>query len=157
MTEVEEVAWLGEREMDAWRTYMVATLMLRHRLHRELVDTHEVSLADYEVLVYLSWAEGCQRRMTELASMIGATKSRLSHQIGRMEREGLVRREQHSADKRGVMAVMTDKGTELLEHAAPTHVAGVREHVIDRLDPDEQVVLAEAFSRVLTHLTDLER
>ena len=158
MTNVtEEVPWLSEREMSAWRSYMVATLMLRHRLHREMVADHELSLADYEVLVYLSWEDGHRLRMTELASTLGSTKSRLSHQIRRMEREGLVRREPDPADKRGVVAAMTDSGRALLETAAPTHVTGVREHIVDRLTPDEQTVMAKVFSKVLNHLTDLNR
>lgn len=154
MTEVgDELPWLNEREMGAWRSYMVATLMLRHRLHREMVDAHGISLADYEVLVYLSWEDDHRLRMTELAETIGATKSRLSHQIRRMEREGLVRRENDSTDKRGVVAAMTERGLDLLQSAAPTHVTGAREHLVDHLTPGEQNILAHVFSRLHTHLT----
>lgn len=155
-SEVDDVPWLSEREMVAWRAYMVATLMLRHRLHRELVDEHELALSDYEVLVYLSWQPDRRMRMTELASSIGSTKSRLSHQIGRMEKAGMVRRTRDPGDKRGVVAEMTEQGQQMLDNAAPTHVAGVREHVIDRLDPKEQEVMGEAFTRVLKHLTALD-
>ncbi|OZM73252.1 MarR family transcriptional regulator [Amycolatopsis antarctica] len=157
MSEVsDDVRWLSEREMLAWRSYVVATLMLRHRLHRELTDQHDISLTDYEVLVCLSMSEDKRIRMTELASMLGSTKSRLSHQVGRMEAAGLVRRAQDPEDRRGVVAELTPAGERRLDESAPTHVTGVRGHLIDLLTPDEQRAMGQAFSRVLAHLTEDE-
>jgi DNA-binding MarR family transcriptional regulator len=151
-----DTRWLTEPEMRAWRAYVVASLRLRQRLHRELSEAHAVSLTDYEVLVCLD-AEAEQRmRMTELATTLGSTKSRLSHQIGRMELDGLVRRVPDPEDRRGVVAELTDPGRALLRKAAPTHVEGVREHLINQLQPQEQAMLAEVFSRVLDHLTGLD-
>lgn len=144
--------WLTDTEMTAWRPYIVSTLRLRQRLHRELVEAHDVSLIDYEAMAALSaTSTGCMR-MTELAAILGSTKSRLSHQIGRMERTGLVRRGKDPDDKRGVTAELTDDGAELLRTAAPTHLAGVRAHMIDLLTGPEQAALGSAFSRVLDHL-----
>lgn len=150
-----EVRWLTAPEDAAWRSYVVATLRLRQRLHRELADAHEVSLTDYEVLVVLQAGEGHRMRMSDLAVELGSTKSRLSHQVGRMESEGLVRRVPDPEDKRGVIAELTADGDALLKSAAPTHVAGVRQHLIDLLTPEEQLVVGTVFSRVLEHLNRL--
>lgn len=150
-----EVRWLTAPEDAAWRSYVVATLRLRQRLHRELADAHEVSLTDYEVLVVLEAAEGRRMRMSDLAVDLGSTKSRLSHQVGRMESAGLVRRVPDPEDKRGVIAELTSAGDALLKAAAPTHVQGVRQHLIDLLTPEEQLVMGTAFSRVLEHLNRL--
>ncbi|WP_116050367.1 MarR family winged helix-turn-helix transcriptional regulator [Amycolatopsis palatopharyngis] len=152
----DDVRWLSETEMRAWRSYIVSTLMLRHRLHRDLAERHDVSLTDYEVLVCLSSREDRRMRMTELASMLGSTKSRLSHQVGRMESDGVVRRVKDPEDKRGVVAELTDDGFAVLEQSAPTHVEGVRKHLIDLLTTEEKVAMGEAFSRVLEHLTELD-
>ena len=149
---MSEVRWLSETEMSAWRAYIVATLRLRQLLHRELAEAHEVSLTDYEVLVCLDMSPDKRIRMSDLATMMGSTKSRLSHQIGRMEAAGLARRAPDPADKRGVVAEVTPGGEALLKEAAPTHVEGVRAHLIDLMTPAEQVVLAQAFTRVLEHL-----
>ncbi|GAA1213882.1 MarR family winged helix-turn-helix transcriptional regulator [Prauserella alba] len=151
-----ETRWLTETEMTAWRPYIVATLRLRQRLHRELVEAHDVSLIDYEVLAALSATPTGSMRMTELAALLGSTKSRLSHQIGRMERAGHIRRGSDPEDKRGVTAELTGHGVALLRTAAPTHVAGVRAHMIDLLTQDEQVALGSAFSRVLGHLDEFD-
>ncbi|MDT7800516.1 MAG: hypothetical protein QOI78_3949 [Actinomycetota bacterium] len=148
--------WLDEAESDAWRSYIVATLRLRQRLHRELADRHDVSLTDYEVLVCLEMQPAHRMRMTELATLMGSTKSRLSHQVGRLEDAGVVRRVRDPEDKRGVITELTKDGVALLESAAPTHVEGVREHLIDLLSPEEQATIASAFGRVLEHLTEVE-
>ncbi|HEY3468553.1 MAG TPA: MarR family transcriptional regulator [Amycolatopsis sp.] len=156
MTEERPVRWLNEAEMAAWRSYIVATLRLRQRLHRELADRHDVSLTDYEVLVCLEFQPEQRMRMSELAVLMGSTKSRLSHQVGRLEEAGLVRRVRDPEDKRGVITELTPAGKALLETAAPTHVEGVREHLIDLLSPQEQATIAAAFERVLDHLTEVE-
>ena len=148
--------WLNDAEMAAWRSYIVATLLLRQRLHRELADGHEVSLTDYEVLVCLESQVGQRMRMSELAVYMGSTKSKLSHQVGRLENAGLVRRARDPEDKRGVITELTDEGMALLAKAAPTHVQGVREHLIDLLSPAEQATIAAAFERVQAHLLAAE-
>jgi DNA-binding MarR family transcriptional regulator len=141
--------------MRAWRAYIVGTELMRQQLHRELQDAHGMSIADYEVLVQLSERDGRQMRMTQLAGRVASSKSRLSHQIARMEKAGLVRRGVCPDDARGVLAELTDKGMELLRAAAPTHVRGVRDHLIDLLTADEQEALATMFERVGKHLDDL--
>jgi DNA-binding MarR family transcriptional regulator len=152
---MDEVRWLNDAEMLAWRSYIVANMRLRQRLHRELADAHGVSLTDYEVLVVLDVQEDKRLRMSELATMLGSTKSRLSHQVGRMEDAGVVRRVPDPDDKRGVIAELTPSGEALLKEAAPTHLDGVRTHLIDLLTVEEQTVIGEAFSRVLDHLNQL--
>jgi DNA-binding MarR family transcriptional regulator len=147
-----DVRWLTDPEMLAWRSYIRATMGLRQRLHRELVAAHSISLTDYEVLVVLDLEQDHRLRMSELATMLGSTKSRLSHQIGRMEETGLVRRVPDPEDKRGVVAQLAGAGEAMLKEAAPTHVEGVRTHLIDLLTPEEQTVIGTAFSRVLEHL-----
>jgi DNA-binding MarR family transcriptional regulator len=138
--------------MRAWRAYILGTELMRQQLHRELQEAHGMTIADYEVLVQLSEHEGRQMRMTQLAGRIASSKSRLSHQIRRMEKAGLVRRVDCADDARGVVAELTDKGMARLQAAAPTHVAGVREHLIDLLTDHEQEALATMFERVLKHL-----
>ncbi|GLY40817.1 MarR family transcriptional regulator [Amycolatopsis sp. NBRC 101858] len=142
--------------MAAWRSYIVATLKLRQVLHRELAVQHDVSLTDYEVLVCLEMQAGHRMRMSELALLMGSTKSRLSHQVGRLEDAGLVLRVRDPEDKRGVITELTDEGLALLAKAAPTHLEGVREHLIDLLSPAEQATIAAAFDRVLGHLSEVD-
>lgn len=148
--------WLDEQEARAWRAYVISKPLLEYRLHRELVESNDISLVDYEVLVRLAERPGGEMRMSELATETASSKSRISHQIARMESAGLVARSQYSADGRGVVAALTEEGRGTLERSAPTHVAGVREHLIDLLSADERLVLAQVFERILVHLRSLD-
>lgn len=148
----DQPRWLDAEEMRAWRAYIVGSALLEYRLHRDLQEAHDLALADYELLVRLSEAPAGRIRMTSLAEQVASSKSRVSHQIARMQQAGLVRREECPEDARGVFAVLTDHGRETLRAAAPTHVEGVRSHLIDELSPEERAVLARVFERVGEHL-----
>ena len=148
----EEPRWLDDGEMRAWRAYVIASELLRKQLNRELQDQHNMALADYEVLVRLSEGDGGRMRMAQLASGVASSKSRLSHQIARMEAAGLVQRAECDDDARGVFAEITEAGRERLRETAPTHVTGVREHLIDLLDENDQKALTDIFEKVLGHL-----
>jgi DNA-binding MarR family transcriptional regulator len=144
--------WLNQGEMRAWRAYVIASELLRKQLNRELQERHGLALADYEVLVRLSECDGGRMRMAQLAGEVASSKSRLSHQIARMESAGLVRRVECGDDARGVFAEITEAGRVRLGETAPTHVAGVRAHLVDLLSAADQTALAEIFERVLGHL-----
>jgi DNA-binding MarR family transcriptional regulator len=144
--------WLDIEEMRAWRAYVVGKALLDAQLNRDLQEEHQLVLTDYELLVRLSEAPGGQVRMSALAGQVASSKSRVSHQIGRMEKAGLVHRQESPGDRRGVLAVLTTYGQEVLRSAAPTHVRGVRENLIDLLSDQERFMLAEVFERVISHL-----
>jgi DNA-binding MarR family transcriptional regulator len=147
-----QLRWLNAEEMRAWRAYVVGKALLDAQLNRDLQEEHQLTLADYELLVRLSEAPGGQVRMSTLAGQLASSKSRISHQIGRMEKAGLVRRQECLDDRRGVLAALTNHGQQVLRSAAPTHLRGVRANLIDLLSEEERLVLTEVFERVLSQL-----
>ena len=144
--------WLDETEQRHWRAYIYATTLLHEKLSRELQEAHGITLADYEILVRLSEAPERRLRMSHLADATLASRSRLSHQIDRLEKADLVRREACETDRRGSNAVLTAHGWDALVEAAPTHVAGVREHLVDLLTPEQFADLGDALAVVARHL-----
>jgi DNA-binding MarR family transcriptional regulator len=138
--------------MRAWRGYIVGSALLEYRLNRELQEEHDLTLADYEILVRLSEQPGMRMRMTHLAVEVASSKSRVSHQVGRLEAAGLVRREGCPADGRGIFAILTDTGFDRLRTAAPTHLRGVREHLVDHLTPEEQTAMTSIFEGIAERL-----
>ncbi|MFN8169657.1 MAG: MarR family transcriptional regulator [Candidatus Nanopelagicales bacterium] len=149
--------WLTPEQQRHWRAYIAATELLQDRLSRELQTAHGLTMADYEILVRLSEAPDRQLRMSQLADITLSSRSRLSHQIDRMEKAGLVRREACESDRRGAHAVLTEHGWETLVEAAPTHVSGVREHFVDQLSEKEFAALGRALAIVADHLQNGER
>lgn len=129
--------WLSEDEQRYWRSWISANLLLRDRLGRDLQEQCGLTLADYEIMVRLSESEGRQLRMSDLAEVTMSSRSRLSHQIDRMQKAGYVTREECAADRRGYWAVLTDEGFRTLEEAAPMHVDSVRRRIVDVLTPEE--------------------
>lgn len=144
--------WLSVDQQRDWRAYIAAATLLHEQLSRELQDNHGISLADYEILVRLSEASDRTLRMSQLADSTLASRSRLTHQIDRMEKAGLVERHACSEDRRGQNAILTTAGYDLLVECAPTHVDGVRAHLVDLLSPQQFKALGEACAIVAQHL-----
>jgi len=150
-----QIRWLSADEMRAWRGYIVGSALLEYRLNREMQEEHGLTLADYEILARLSEQPDMRMRMTQLATDVASSKSRVSHQVARLESAQLVRRENCSRDGRGVYAILTDRGFELLRTAAPTHLRGVREHLVDRLTDEQRAVLTQVFEGIAERLRAL--
>ena len=144
-------AWLSNEEQRTWRTHLEVSRLLTYQLERDL-QPFGLTLNDYEILVNLSESEEHRLRMSDLAAATLQSKSRLSHQITRMERAGLVRREHCESDKRGLFAVLTQSGWETMRTVAPHHVASVRRHVIDLLPGERLSALHEALEPVAAEL-----
>ena len=93
-----------------------------------------------------------QMRMAALADALAHSRSRVTHTVTRMEKSGLVQRSRSDEDGRGIIASLTDKGQDLLVRAAPTHVEGVRDHLVDLADAADFVALGRVMDAVADHL-----
>jgi DNA-binding MarR family transcriptional regulator len=143
--------WLSDNEQCAWRTYLDVNRMLMSQMEKDL-QPFGLTNNDYEILVNLSESTDKRMRMSDLAAATLQSKSRLSHQITRMENAGLVRRENCESDRRGLFAVLTEHGTETMEKVAPHHVASVRRHFIDLLSGEALADLRGSLTPVAEHL-----
>jgi DNA-binding MarR family transcriptional regulator len=136
-SDVTDVRWLDDDEGRAWRAFLLGTQLLMDQLDRELLQEVGIPHAYYAIMVALSEQPRRALRMSEIADLLRFSKSRLTHAIGRLEERGWVERVACPTDRRGQFAVLTDAGLEALRAAAPTHIAGVREHLFDRLTPEQ--------------------
>ncbi|MFC5804920.1 MarR family winged helix-turn-helix transcriptional regulator [Streptomyces formicae] len=143
--------WLSDTEQCAWRTYLDVNRLLTYQMEKDL-QPFGLTMNDYEILVNLSESADRRMRMSDLAAATLQSKSRLSHQITRMENAGLVRREHCESDRRGLYAVLTDHGTETMQKVAPHHVESVRQHFIDLLTPEALADLRASLTPVADHL-----
>jgi len=145
--------WLDAREQSAWRAYLDMNALLTARLNREMQEASGISIADFSVLVPLSEHPEARMRVLELARALGWEKSRLSHQLTRMQQRGLVERSNCTEDRRGAFVVVTDHGRTTIEAAAPLHVEADPRRVFDELSSDQVVALGE-ISRTVVGLLD---
>ena len=146
--------WLTADEQRAWRTYLRMSSLLPAQLNRQLQHDSGLTLPEYEVLVQLSEAPQQRLRPFQICEALNWEQSRLSHQLSRMQRRGLVTREECEADGRGAFVVLTAAGAEAIGSAAPGHVAAVRQLIFDRLSDDQRAAFEHACAAIVDALTE---
>jgi DNA-binding MarR family transcriptional regulator len=139
--------WLDADEMRAWRAYIETVFQLNAALEADLAE-HDLTLGDYQVLVFLSEAEGSAMRMCDLAVRLQLSPSGLTRRLDGLVRTGLVERRPSETDRRVMLAVLTRKGSAALEKAAPTHVDSVRARIFDQIDRRDIPALERIFTAV---------
>lgn len=149
---MSEPRWLDDREAEIWKTYRDLRRELQSAMDRQLDRDSGLSGAEYAVLAPLSESAEGVLRSRELGEVLGWERSRVSHQISRMEKRGLVAREPCADDARGSMIRVTTEGRASIEAAAPEHVETVRRYFFDPLTRDEVETLGVLLARVLDTL-----
>ena len=145
--------WLEPEQQQAWRAYVRMQGELNAHLSRQMSVDSDISMADFAVLVQLTDTPDERVRVLELARFLHWEKSRISHHVARMEKRGLVRRENCRSDGRGSFVVLTDLGRSAIEEAAPAHAETVNKLVFDLLDDSEVAALREISEKIFTRLT----
>lgn len=144
----ETTPWLDADQQRIWRALLGGTTVLSDQLDRDLRTEHGLSMPEYEILVRLSETPGRSIRMAELAASVAHSRSRITHTIARLERDGLVQRTQAVDDGRGVVAELTEVGFDRLEKASHTHVRGVQNYVVQLADPEDFRALGRVMEAV---------
>jgi DNA-binding MarR family transcriptional regulator len=144
--------WLRDDEQRAWRGLLQMTSRLNAQLNRQLQETSGLSLADYDVLVPLSEAPDGRLRVFEIGDILAWEQSRLSHHLARMQKRGLVDRQDCQTDRRGAFIVLTEAGRAAITAAAPGHAEAVRRLVFDGLTPEQVATLGAVTAHVLDRL-----
>nr|WP_082944680.1 MarR family winged helix-turn-helix transcriptional regulator [Mycobacterium sp. 852013-50091_SCH5140682] len=127
---------------------MRVQLRMSYEMNRQLQAESGLSLADYDVLVALSGDRDEGMRISDLAAQIGWERSRLSHQLRRMEERGLTERRTGATDGRTTNVVLTANGRRAIDDAAPGHVDLVRRLFFDPLPEN----LLAPFTAALEHI-----
>lgn len=146
---MSEPRWLTPHQADVWAKYRRLRRELQRAQDQQLQQDSGLSAADYALLAPLSESVDGVLRARDLGAEVGWERSRLSHQISRMEKRGLVTREACADDARGSMVRLTEKGREAIDAAAPKHAEYVRKLVFDPLTSDEAHLFGDLMDRIL--------
>jgi DNA-binding MarR family transcriptional regulator len=152
----DDVPWLDAQEQAAWRAYMDMRDEVTLRLERDLQARSGLSGADYQVLVHLSESTDDRARPVDLCADLRWEQSRLSHQLTRMEKRGLVERRACEEDGRGSIVALTPEGRTAIEEAAPGHVRTLRALLVDVIGRDGMLQLGALAQQVLDALPDTD-
>jgi DNA-binding MarR family transcriptional regulator len=147
---MSEVSNVSDEEWEIWRGFTTMRKQLELALERQLQSDAGISSSDYEILLTLFETPGKQLRARELGGILGWEKSRLSHQVTRMERRNLVERTECDTDARGTWIGITPDGRRAVLGAMRDHATTVRRYFFDVLDDEEKASLRNISARVLT-------
>lgn len=142
-------ASLTEQELATWRAFALMRRQLDLTLERRLQADAGISTAEFAILASLQQEPTRRLRAGRIGDLIGWEKSRVSHQLSRMEQRGLVTREECGDDARGVWIVQTPDGSRAVLAALRDHTEAIREYFFDLITEEEQELLHSISRRVL--------
>jgi DNA-binding MarR family transcriptional regulator len=143
-------------ELAVWRDFIETTERLRSIIEGRMQSDSALSAGDYAVLLALSEAAANRMRSSELAAHINWERSRLSHHLGRMEKRGLITREDCATDSRGAEIVLAPDGAAAFRRASPSHLHAIQQHFVDALTPEHLDAVGEITEAIRVHLAAAE-
>ncbi|MCC6612916.1 MAG: MarR family transcriptional regulator [Anaerolineae bacterium] len=145
---------LTDTQSAVWSSYQRLRLRLTERINRELAEKTGLSEADYEILAVLTQAPDETMRALSLRCGLEWEKSRLSHQLKRMEARGLVLREDCTEDNRGTVIRVTERGRSLAAEAQRHYEQAIQRYVTDVLTPEQLDALGSIAETILAGLEE---
>ncbi|CAN5160539.1 MarR family winged helix-turn-helix transcriptional regulator [soil metagenome] len=152
MSDMSTVSEVSENDWQLWRDFMAMHQQLARELDRQLQRDAGISQADWSVLHVLSDVPDRKLRTGELAELLAWEKSRVSHQVTRMEARGLLERSDCDTDGRGTWVGLTTEGRRTLLGAMSEHALAIRQLFFDNLGDTEKSAISEASRRILDHI-----
>jgi DNA-binding MarR family transcriptional regulator len=142
----------------AWATDLIRLeIALWDRVDTRLRGSHELPLAFFESLLFISRARAGGMRVSELARALRVTVGGTSKLVDRIESAGLIARDVDPDDRRASRVTLTTAGKRKLTAATKTYdaeVAGILDGV---LSAEEQRQMGDYVSRLLTSIDRGER
>jgi len=126
-------------ESGLWFAWKRAHELVRAAVIEKVTAATGLSDPDTGILLRLDVAGGSLRQ-SEIAAALGWDRTRLSHQLTRMEGRGLLARRRASS---GVWVDISDAGKEAVTAVLPVHAAAVRRHLVEPLTPGQSAMLRE--------------
>jgi len=143
---------LEPEEWALWHTWMRAHRLLARELDRDLQREHAISKAEFSVLVTLRQTPAGPMRVSALVDALGWEKSRVSHQLTRMENRGLVQRADGEPGGRRVSIALTDTGRRTVDSAIVSHGANIRRHFFDPATAEQAAAIRAWSEATVAHL-----
>ena len=153
MTETEGPR-LTPEQRETWVTYVLAHSAVLDALDRRLQRVAGLAHSHFAILQVVSQAPDATARMSEVATALRFSPSRLSHAVKRLESDGWVERRPDPDDGRGQLVALTDVGHARIDEIAPGHIAAVRKLMFDHLTPEQVTQLNEINQALLRGSTD---
>jgi DNA-binding MarR family transcriptional regulator len=148
---------LTAEEAELFDAFYVMRRGFDRALDAQLQRDHGVSMSEIEVLMALVRAPGRRLRVRELVAATGWEKSRISHQVTRLEARGFIDRQACADDHRASYIHLTGHGRRVVVHALPEHTATIRRILFDPLTEEQQAQFLEVSRRMAEAIAHEDR
>ncbi len=138
----------NECEQNAWGGFLGTYAKMNRIIEEDLQAHSHITHVEFEVLLRLSWNKNHKMRIQDLAAQSILSRSGVSRMVERLEKAGLVTREEAPEDRRGAYAVLTEAGAERFRIAAQKHAECVRANFLRKFSEDELKVMGEFWKRL---------
>jgi DNA-binding MarR family transcriptional regulator len=128
----------------AWGGFLKAYRAVTESVNRQMVAGGPLSLADYELMLYIDNAGG-ELRFVDLARRTLLSESRISRRIDGLEARGQVVRRRAEDDGRATFAVMTEQGKRDFEASHPALLSALEDNFLSFIPADQ----LESFSALI--------
>jgi DNA-binding MarR family transcriptional regulator len=126
---------LSPRELRIWYAFVSMGEDVLERVGRDIARATGLSGPEFGVLSRIAAYGRGEMRQQDLASVMAWEKSRLSHQLSRMEERNLI--ERRLGKGRATLVALTKIGREKLALALPIRAESVRRNLLARLTPEQ--------------------
>jgi DNA-binding MarR family transcriptional regulator len=130
------------------RAFHTAFMTMMRQFDADLQREHRLSHTEYVAMDFLVEAPDRTLGLSDLAARCQQSLSAISRAVGRLEAQGLVRREQSTRDARAYNAVLTDAGLQRYNEATPTHNTSLRRYLFDQLEGIDLEAFGDALQRI---------
>ena len=145
---------LSDTQLASWANYQRMRVRLTERINRQLAQKAGLSEADYEILSALIESPNESVRALALRCGLEWEKSRLSHQLRRMEERDLITRQECAEDNRGSVIRVTEAGRKLANEAKVYYEEAVRQYVVDMLTAEQLQALGTIAETILNQVEE---
>lgn len=129
-------------------------ISMAHRLQvqmlQERLKAHGITIAQWYALVELWCGDGLTQK--DLAERIVLAPATVTRTLDRMERDGLVRRERSSEDRRAVHVYLTERAIALLE-VLPPKVMEVRDMSVEGIAEEDLDHLRTVLRKIIDNIS----
>ena len=143
---------MSVRQYRAWRAFHKLRGQLLPHLAKNITENTGLTPSEFFLLITLIDSPMATLHSYEIAEKLDWEKSRVSHQITRMEERGLVIRSACPSDARSCLVELTPSGRKYLKKALPNHFEDVKHCFADLLTAAQLDTLIEISSIVTKHL-----
>jgi DNA-binding MarR family transcriptional regulator len=148
----QKPAALDPAELGVYFALIEVSSLLKHAVERQLRDAGGLSYVQFQLLARLGDSPSGGQRMTDLADGVVYSRSGLTHQVGLLEKAGLVTRAPSADDERSVSVSITDAGRGILATVFPGHIDVLKDLLFAPLSRADVAALAGPLSAVRDHL-----